>query len=82
MTFTIGCFRCSGTDHWADNCPELHQPPAKDRAEHMARIDKYVEWCNGSLPLPGRITPHQKRQLIENENKTWRDKCAQERKSA
>jgi hypothetical protein len=82
MTFTTGCFRCSGTDHWADNCPELLQPPAKDQAEHMARIARYVEWCNGRLPLPGRITPQQKRQLIENENKSWRDAIAKERKTA
>jgi hypothetical protein len=82
VTSPLDCFACSGTDHWEANCPELLAPPAKDRKEHLARIAKYVEWCNGSLPLPGRITPQQKRQLIENENKSWRDAIAKERKTA
>jgi len=80
MTSPFGCFACSGADHWEPACPELLAPPAKDHKEHMARIDKYVEWCNGNLPLPGRITLHQKQKLIEAENSKWRK--ATERKSA
>lgn len=76
-TSPFGCFRCNGADHWADACPELI--PARTYKEHMARIDKYVEWCNGKLPLPGRITPRQKQRLIEHENESWRK--ATERKA-
>lgn len=79
MTSPFGCHACNGADHWEAACPELSQPAAKTRKEHMARIDKYVEWCNGKLPLPGRITPHQKRRLIEHENESWRN--ATERKA-
>ena len=69
MTSPFGCFACSGADHWESSCPELLQPAAKDRKEHMARIDKYREWC---FELePPRITPQQKRQLIEHENAEW-----------
>ena len=72
MTSPLGCFACSGADHWEPACPELALPPAKDHKEHMARIEKYVEWCNGNLPLPGRITPFQKQKLIEAENARWK----------
>lgn len=67
MTSPFGCFRCNGADHWADACPELM--PAKDRKEHMERIAKYVRWCFEMDPP--RITPQQKRQLIEHENAEW-----------
>lgn len=74
MTSPFGCFACSGADHWEPACPELTQPPAKTRKEHMERIGKYVEWCNGNAPLPGRITPRQKQRLIEAENARWKAK--------
>lgn len=69
MTSPLGCFACSGADHWEANCPELNQPAAKDRKEHEKRIAKYVGWC---FELdPPRVTPQQKRQLIEHENAEW-----------
>jgi hypothetical protein len=64
LTSPFGCFRCNGADHWADACPELI--PVTTRKEHEARIAKYVQWM-----WDGRITPHQKRQLIEHENAEW-----------
>lgn len=73
----IGCFACSGADHWESACPELI--PVKTRKEHEARIAKYVEWCNGQLPLPGRVTPWQKQKLIAAENARWKKS---ERKTA
>lgn len=66
MTSPFGCFACNGADHWEANCPELAQPPARDRKEHEARIAKYVQWM-----WDGRITAQQKRRLIEHENAEW-----------
>jgi hypothetical protein len=68
----IGCFACSGTDHWGSACPT--RVPPKDRAEHERRIAKYVEWCTGELPEKSRITAHQKQKLIEHENAMWKQK--------
>ena len=68
MTSPFGCFDCNGADHWADNCPELI--PVTTKAEHEARIAKYLEWCFEMEPP--RITPAQKRQLIEHENSMWK----------
>lgn len=79
MTSPFGCHACSGADHWQDACPELLQPRAKTRAEHEARIAKYVEWCIEGLPGPTRISPYQKQQLIKAENDRW--KKATERKA-
>lgn len=76
----LGCFSCGDPEHWAENCPEL--VPAETRKEHEARIDKYVEWCNGSLPLPGRITPRQKQELIKAENARWKQLQATKGKAA
>jgi hypothetical protein len=67
MTAQWGCFRCNGLDHWADSCPELM--PVTTKAEHEARIAKYVEW----LVEERRITVHQKRALIEAENARWKE---------
>lgn len=74
----IGCYACSGADHWESACPEKQPPPegATDRKAHEARIAKYVEWCTGNLPLPGRITPYQKQQLIKQENERYRKATA------
>lgn len=76
MTSPFGCFRCNGADHWADGCPELI--PVTTKAEHEARIAKYVKWFRDDDPP--RITAAQKRRLIEGENERW--KAARERKSA
>jgi hypothetical protein len=65
---TLGCFLCSGMDHWAETCPTIVKP--KDRKEHEARIAKYLHWCFEMDPP--RITPHQKRALIEHENSMWK----------
>ena len=74
-----GCFRCAGLDHWADDCPELI--PVETKSQHEERIAKYVRWCFEDDPP--RVTPQQKRQLIEHENKMWRDmQPKRERKSA
>ena len=71
---TLGCFLCNGTDHWADNCWTRNPPTSKDH--HEARIATYRDWMH-----QWRVTPRQKRDLIEHENAMWR-KCATERKSA
>jgi hypothetical protein len=63
----IGCFACSGTDHWESACPE--KIPVTTQKAHEARIDKYVQWFRDDDPP--RITAHQKRQLIEAENARW-----------
>ena len=64
----IGCFACSGTDHWETACPE--RIPPKNKAEYEERIAKYVQWFRDDDPP--RITPHQKQKLIETLNKMWR----------
>jgi hypothetical protein len=65
---TLGCFLCNGPDHWAANC-ETTVPP-KDRKER---------WCFETDPP--RITPHQKRALIEHENAMWK-KAQKEKEKA
>lgn len=62
MTFTLGCFLCGGTDHWADNC--WTQTPPTSRDHHEARIVLYRIWCTDQW----RVTPRQKQKLIEHEN--------------
>jgi len=58
------CFKCGKPGHWADHC-ELNNPAAT-RAEHEGRIHLFVErWING------KIATHQKRRLIEEENRMW-----------
>lgn len=61
------CFYCNGTDHWHDKC--WTRKPPTSREHHEARIATYRDWC----AIQQRVTPHQKRQLIEHENKMWRD---------
>lgn len=73
----IGCFLCNGIDHWADACWTRNPPTSKDH--HEARIVMYRDWAD---PERCRVTPRQKRQLIEAENDMWRKKCATERNSA
>jgi hypothetical protein len=80
MTSPFGCFACSGADHWETTCPELAMPAAKDRKEHEARIAKYVEWCFEMDPP--RITPLQKRKLIEAENARWKKATAKAKEKA
>lgn len=70
MTSPFGCFLCCGADHWASNCPES-QPP-KTKAEYDERFAKYLRWCFEDEPA--RITPFQKRKLIENLNAMWKAK--------
>lgn len=63
---TGNCFRCGEEGHWADHCPLNH--PATTKAEHESRIAAFVErW------IDGKILTHQKRQLIETENRMWND---------
>lgn len=71
------CFYCNGTDHWHDKCWTRNPPTGKDH--HEARLTMYRDWAD---PERCRVKPHQRRQLIEHENKMWREKCATERKSA
>lgn len=75
MTSPFGCFDCSGADHWAHNCPEL--APVTTKAGHEARIAKYVEWM-----WEWRITPSQKRKLIEAENARWKKATAKAKEKA
>ena len=76
---TLGCFLCSGADHWADACWTLKPPASRDH--HEARIATFTRWCTGELPDPPRITPHQKRALIEAENAMWK-KAQKEKEKA
>ena len=78
----VGCFACSGADHFESACPEKAHPPegAANRKAHEARIDKYVKWL--IYHDPPRINAYQKQQLIKQENKRYRDAIAKERKSA
>lgn len=62
----LQCFRCEKLGHVAAECDELRR--AANKAEHEARISRFVErWINGD------ITPHQKRDYIKHENKLWYD---------
>lgn len=70
----FGCFRCNGTDHWETACPEL--VPVQTRKEHEERIARYVQWM-----WDGRVTPQQKRKLIEAENQRWA-RAQKERKAS
>lgn len=78
----VGCFACSGADHFESACPEKAHPEegATNRKAHEARIEKYVAWL--IYDDPPRINPYQKQQLIKQENKRYRDAIAKERKSA
>lgn len=80
------CHHCGSLEHWdlQESCPERKDPKegATNRKAHEARIDKYIEWCNGELPLLGRITPYQKQQLIKQENERYRKAVAKERKAS
>lgn len=69
------CFDCNAADHWHMECPE--REPAETKREHEERIAKYVRWFRDDDPP--RITPHQKRKLIEMENARWK---AMERKAS
>ena len=71
---TLGCFLCNSPEHWAEACWTRSPPTSKDH--HEARIATYRDWCT----IQWRITPRQKRELIENENDMWRK--ATERKTA
>lgn len=71
----IGCFLCSGIDHWAEACWTQIPPTSKDH--HEARLTMYRDWA---FPDRRRVTPHQKQKLIENENDMWRKQCAAEEK--
>lgn len=66
--FAGDCFRCGGLGHWADSgtCPWLVK--AKAKAEHLARIEYYVNRYTGFV-----ITEWQKREFIKQENKLWYD---------
>lgn len=59
------CFRCRKPGHIAADCDYLK--PATTYAEHMARIDRFVElfWDN-------EIAPHEKQRLIKAENELWK----------
>jgi hypothetical protein len=58
------CFRCGGTGHWVDACPELI--PAANEAEHFGRIRKYIDrWAEGLMSL------EQKRVAVSYENTMW-----------
>lgn len=78
----IGCFACSGTDHFESACPEKSDPTegATNRKAHEERIAKYVQWL--IYDEPPRITPRQKQDLIKQEVKRYRDAVARERKAA
>ena len=64
----VGCFDCSGPDHFASACPE--KEPVTTKAAHEARIAKYVQWFRDDDPP--RITPRQKQDLIKAENQRWK----------
>lgn len=72
------CFYCGALDHWRHNCWTQKPPTSKDH--HESRLVLYRNWSTEGLPerIP-RITPQQRRDLIENENRMWK---AMERKSA
>ena len=53
----------------------MTQKPPTSRDHHEARIATYRDWMH-----QWRVTPRQKRDLIEHENAMWRK--ATERKSA
>lgn len=62
------CFRCGGPGHWADSeqCPWLIK--AESRAAHLARLDslkaRFLAW---------EITPHQRHEYMNYENRLWYD---------
>ena len=62
---TLGCFLCSGLDHWAETCWTLKPPTSRDH--HEARIATYRNWCTDQW----RVTPRQKQELIKAENAMW-----------
>ena len=73
----FGCFLCNGLDHRQDACPERIPPASK--AELLERVDKYVRWFRDDDPP--RITPYQKRKLIEIVNAAF-DQAQKGRKAS